>query len=530
MAHIQPEIEQYLDFLGQAQSYPEKPDEVQLIQTHASVIALTDQFAYKLKKSVNFGFLDFSTLAQRHSACLEELRLNRRLSKGIYQDVIPIYWDGSRLDFEPIEGEIVNYAVKMRRMQESGFLVNLIQKPDFKLQQMDLLVEKLCDFYQSQEPRPEVLAWGTPEKLSVSIRDNLKSMQEFVGFTVPIWACEIITEKQELFLNHRQGLLLKRIDEGKIQDCHGDLRSEHIYLENDQVHIFDCIEFNESFRFIDQLNDLAFLLMDLEYRGHYDIAHYFAQKIIPKLEEDLVTELLDFYKIYRAAVRGKVNSLKAQEHEIAPKIQEESIQKARHYYQWALKYAVLGSMPTIIAVLGGTATGKSTLSRTLSEFLPIKHLNSDLIRKTLAGVDPFERTPLEEVPRVYSEEMSRKTYEKLLEEGLATVRQEGIVILDATFRQKELMEILHQTTRAAHIRLILVQTTAPEEVIKARLKSREAQKTVSDMRLDTYRPEAFAYTYSIEEFGDLAIYADTTEALEIFIPGLLRKFAAIDQD
>ena len=420
----------------------------------------------------------------------------------------------------------MNYVVKMLKMKDEGFLINLIKNDNFSLTKIDDLIVLLVDFYQSQKSTAEIQEWGKPENLSLSILENIQSMQNFEGFTLPTWASQLIYQSQAEFLDKNKDLFLARMQENKILNCHGDLRAEHVYYADNQVQIFDCIEFNEGFRCIDQLNDLAFLMMDLEYRGRYDIAFYFMQKIMTQLEKKSVNDLLNFYKTYRAAVRGKVNSLKAQEHEVAEDSRKESQKKAQRYYQWALKYVVFGSQPTILAVLGGTATGKSTLSKSISKALPARHLNSDVIRKTIAGLDPYERTPFDDIPKVYSEEMNQRTYDILLEQGLQVVKKEGMVTLDATFRQKALMEKLKEISQEENIRLILLQTTAPEEIIKARLKARESQKTVSDMRLDTYRPEAFDYEYAIEDYGDIALRIDTTGPLEDLIPGVMRRLIA----
>ncbi|MEO1654824.1 MAG: AAA family ATPase, partial [Bacteroidota bacterium] len=438
---MDPSTEDYLNFLSKAAHFPEQPSRVKIIQTHASIVALTDAFAYKLKKPVDFGFLDFSTLDNRHFYCQEELRLNRRLSQDIYLDIVPLYFDETKLSFENKPGRIVNYAVKMRRLREAGFLVNLIQDPQFPPHRLDTLILLLQKFYAAQSPRADKQHYGGQKNLKEMVEGNLSPLPDWEGFSIDSRTRKLISQEQRKFIQDQASLLDERVRRQKILEGHGDLRAEHIYYEGAQVQLFDCIEFSEALRYLDPLNELAFLYMDFCYRQRADLGDYLFQEMIPQLEAptDQVKDLFKFYLVYRACVRGKVNSLKAQENEVDAETREISRKKAQGYFRLALRFSILGSEPHLILVLGGVASGKSTLARRISEMLGLHHLNSDVLRKDLAGQAQNKPTPSEKIAQVYSEEMTQKTYKLLQENGQNLLHREGAVVLDATYRNPELL-------------------------------------------------------------------------------------------
>ncbi len=513
----QPDLESYLQFLSNPLSFPEKTARVQLIQTHASVVALTDEYAYKMKKAVDFGFLDFSSLAQRQFYCQEELRLNQRLSEGIYLEVLPIYGAGNQLSFSAqAEAQIVNYVVKMKRLDEDRFLIHLIQEESFADENLNPLIERLGKFYQSQPVDTEIQLWGSVEKIQQSVEENFEQMQPFVPNILSSLAFQTLRDAQSDFLVEQSGQFEERVQANKILEGHGDIRAEHIYYEQaNQVHLFDCIEFNERLRYLDPLNDIAFLAMDLDYRYRPDLAEYFTQAMRSYLEEqEEVRQLLDFYKCYRACVRGKVNGFKAQEKEVGAPAQEESLKKARRYFKLALRYALLGSSPTLVVVMGGVATGKSTMASALSEAWDAPHLNSDVVRKRLAGIPPKSPTPEALRDQVYSEEMTQRTYEALVTQGLDGISSQGLVVLDATFRYPPFLEMLQKRTREKGLKLILIQTYAPEEVIKARLQERDHKGNVSDMRIRQYDAKQHQPQYDLATVHPAYLKIDTTPSLE----------------
>ncbi|NJL14540.1 MAG: AAA family ATPase [Microscillaceae bacterium] len=490
-----PSTVQLLEALVLPGAYPQPTQSVTIIQTHASIVALTDAFAYKLKKEVHFGFMDFSTLERRRFYCQEELRLNQRLSEGIYLEVVPLYqYPDGRICFVPSpSGNIIEYAVKMRRLEESKFLIHLIGEAQFDPIRLDGLAEKLAHFYNTQTPSLEITQMGGLASVKRNCNENFFQTQSLAPELCPPLLAKISQDYQVRFLEQHADWFASREAQGKIKDGHGDIRAEHIYLEHNQYHLYDCIEFNPHFRCLDQLNDLAFLLMDFEFRGRADLARYFAQKMLPMIEAAPVEPLLTFYKSYRAWVRGKVNALKAAEAEIPAPQREESRLKARRYFGLAAHYALFGTRPQLVVVMGGVATGKSSLARALHQHLGWPHLNSDVVRKQLAGLPLTNLTPDSLQKKLYQPEMSQKVYQTLLEEATRLMQVWPGVVLDATFRQAdyllELSRRAHQQDWGFH----LLETFASEEVVLQRLKNREVRPNVSDMRLEKYlqNKEAF---------------------------------------
>jgi len=497
-------------FLSKPAVYPEKTETVEIIQTHASVVAVCDNYVYKFKKGVNFGFLDFSSLEKRKFYCAEELRLNRRLAKEIYIDIIPLYLSKSGYSFTGTSGQTTEFAVKMHRMKEPFFLVNLIKESHFDIQKIAVLADKLADYYRQYPVSEAGQAWGERDKIQLSIEENFNQIQAFVGHSLSSLAFEMLRKYQFDFLDRNDLCFEQRLKAGKIKDCHGDLRAEHIYFLEEGVDIYDCIEFNERFKCIDQVNDLAFLSMDLTYRKRYDLAAYFLEKILPQIEEEAsISALLDFYQVYRACVRGKVNAMKAQETEIGLEGQKESRIKAQNYFGLALRYALLGSTKTLLITLGGVASGKSTLAAACAKYLFIPHLNSDVIRKQKAGINPLHRGSEAERKSLYSDEMTTTTYQTLLSEGLEAINKNGAVILDATFRDTKWLYELKKESEQQGLRMVIVKAQAPAQIIKARLAEREKKQNVSDVHLEDYQEDQFGFKADLSDFEEV-ILADTT--------------------
>ena len=232
---------------------------------------LAAPYAYKIKKPVNFGFLDFSTLGKRHYFSEREVVLNRRLCPTVHLEVVPIFLREGRLAFGAFD-EIVEYAVKMRKLEDRYFMLRLLKKGQVGPQELDRLVSTLKTFYEGQNPTEEVAAWGRIEKLKISTDENFRQTEDFIGFTISQPAFETIRFYTDNFYLRNADLFETRIREQRIRDCHGDLHLEHIHISPATLSIYDCIEFNDRFRYIDVANDVAFLAMDLDFHGRPDLS------------------------------------------------------------------------------------------------------------------------------------------------------------------------------------------------------------------------------------------------------------------
>ena len=478
--------EQLLPFLLNPQSNPHRPRTVRLVQTHASFVFIAPPFVFKVKKPVNFGFLNFSTLEKRRHFCEREVALNRRLSPNIYLGVVPISTREGRFTFG--EGdEVVEYAVQMRRLANGYFLDQLLERGGLLPGDLDRIAVALKEFYLAQDPTEEVESWGRIVRLRIGTDENFRQTKEFIGHTISRPAFETIRLYTDQFYKRHAGLFQSRVRNRWIRDCHGDLHLEHIHLTPRALHIYDCIEFNDRFRYVDVASDAAFLAMDLDYEGRPELARYFARRMAAELNDDGMPLLMDFYKCFRAFVRGKVESLHSVAHAAPEKEREAATERARRYYRLALQYTVAGSRPLVLAVMGPIASGKSTLAHALGAELGWEVYSSDYVRKKMAGFPLYERSGAAARRRLYSAAMTEDTYDRLLTTAEAQAKNGHSVILDATFARREHRELLAERFGRRGFTWRVFEAQASNAAVKQRLRAREAKPDeVSDARLEDF--------------------------------------------
>ena len=326
-----------IDNLLDPRFLPDKTERVSLTQTHISLVFLADEFVYKIKKPVNFGFLDFSTLKKRRYYCHQEIILNRRLSKGIYIDVLPITYDGKIYRIGIGQGSIVEYAVKMKRLPDEMIMKSLFIQGKLKDKHLKEIAKVLARFHLTASNSNDIDKFGEPEIFKVNTDENFAQVQKYIGTTIQKNDFDALKRWTGNFYNSNRELLWRRIKAKKIRDCHGDLHMEHICLTED-LPIFDCIEFNDRFRYTDVVADIAFLLMDLEFHGGNRFSKILWNSYKEMADEPDVDSLLTFYKVYRAFVRGKVGSFQLDDENIGIEKKEEAIQKSSRYFQLARSY------------------------------------------------------------------------------------------------------------------------------------------------------------------------------------------------
>ncbi|MGD2125589.1 MAG: phosphotransferase [Desulfobacteraceae bacterium] len=318
-------------------SLPDETKNVSVVQTHISIVFVADRFVYKVKKPVNFGFLDFLTLEKRAHFCHQEVKLNRRLAKDVYIGVLPITFDGKRHSMRVTTGDIVEYAVKMKRIPNEKLMKSLFERGELTKDHLHKIAQVLARFHLNALRNPEIDAYGEPERFKVNTNENFEQVKKYVGITVQEEIFGALKRWTDNFYGVNRNLFLERIRQGRIRDCHGDLHMEHVCLTED-LQIIDCIEFNDRFRYSDAIADIAFLLMDLDYHGGVNLSHLLWEAYKKLTNEENVESLLIFYKVYRAFVRGKVNSFQADDETIGDDEKEEAIQRARAYFQLAFSY------------------------------------------------------------------------------------------------------------------------------------------------------------------------------------------------
>lgn len=335
------ELPAFIEHLLKPYSFPHPAEEVRLVQTHISYVLLAGDFVYKFKKPVDFGFLDFTTLEKRHYFCEQELLLNRRLCPTLYLGLVAVCRKNGGFVLVPVaekSDEVVEYGVLMARMPEERMMTNIIKAGRLTAEMIDSICDILVPFYAHAESSREIRKFGTAQAVSVNVFENFAQTEKFVGNGVlSKKQFDLISSYARGFLE-RKDLFENRIMEGRVRDCHGDLYSANICLA-DRVYIYDCIEFNQRFRYCDVASDVAFLAMDLDFHGLDSLSRRFIDRLRLASKDDGLMEMLNFYKCYRAYVRGKIGLFTAYAPEVDPRTKEYSLAQAGNYFSLAEKYA-----------------------------------------------------------------------------------------------------------------------------------------------------------------------------------------------
>ncbi|MGA3110830.1 MAG: phosphotransferase [Candidatus Bathyarchaeia archaeon] len=325
-----------IDALMTPEAYSEDTGEIELIQTHISFVFLTEKFVYKVKKAVNFGFLDFSTLQKRRIFCEKELELNRRLCPEIYLKVVSI--NKSRGIKIGGEGETVEYALKMKRLPQEAIMTRLLSENKVNNKTIDELARTIARFHQNAQCNETINEFGSSQIIKLNWDENFDQTKKYVDQTIPAAEYKFLENQVGNFMKANNALFEGRIKKGKIRDCHGDLHSGNIFI-TDKICIFDAIEFNDRFRYSDVASDIAFLAMDLDFQQRPDLANYLIDRYVAYSKDKELTKVLAFYKCYRAYVRGKVISFKLDDPSVNEKEKTEASKDAKAYFKLAAKYA-----------------------------------------------------------------------------------------------------------------------------------------------------------------------------------------------
>jgi len=321
-------------------AYPEPTRGVALIQTHISWVFITDNFAYKVKKPVDLGFLNFTTLRRRHHYLQEELSLNRRLCPEIYLGVLPIVQGPEGLCIGG-KGNPIEYILKMVRMPQDRMMDEVADRGELQKEHLDRIIDRLVPFYAMAATGPRINKYGEPAIIAYNHEENFVRTQALTGQLFSRELFEEIRDFARSFLSRHRALFLKRIREGRIRDCHGDLHMKNICLA-DGIHIFDCIEFNHRFRYGDVAADIDFLAMDLDFHGFGDLSRHFVARFAEASRDPELLQMLDFYKCYRAYVRGKIHAFTAQDPAQGPEARAQALKTGRAYFALAGEYAEAG--------------------------------------------------------------------------------------------------------------------------------------------------------------------------------------------
>jgi aminoglycoside phosphotransferase family enzyme len=331
-----PELEALVKALSNPKAYPHSPKSVELVQTQISFVFLAGDYVYKVKKPVDFGFLDFTTLEKRRFYCDQEVVLNRRLCPNIYVGVVSITKKGKSFLVEG-SGKEVEYAVKMRPLPYQRMMDRMLQSDQVTLQMVEMVAKRLAEFHRRAEISEELANIGGLDTVAKNAEENFSQVISYVNQTITKEQYERIKSYTHSFLKKNAALFAKRVKECRIRDCHGDLHAAHICFI-DGLCIFDCIEFNDRFRYIDVASEVAFLAMDLDFHRRPELSKHFADAYVKASGDKELLHLLDFYKCYRAYVRGKVESFQLDDPHISEDQKAEKLAVARRYFELAEAY------------------------------------------------------------------------------------------------------------------------------------------------------------------------------------------------
>ena len=327
---------QVVEALMKPEAYDEEPGKIELTQTHISFVFLTRNFVYKVKKAVDLGFLDFTTLEKRRFFCEKELELNRRLCGDMYLEVVPI--NRSNVIKIKGEGETVEYAVKMKRMPQEKMMNKLLEENKVDSKLIDRIAKIIVEFHSKAETKRRISEFGSLVIIETNWKENFEQTREFVGKTISMKEFKVIRERIDDFMKNNVSLFEKRMAEGRVRDCHGDIHSGNIFVAN-RIYIFDAIEFNERFRYSDVASDVAFLAMDLDFKERGDLSNFFVDRYVKYSGDQELMRLLPFYKCYRAYVRGKVISFKLKDPSVGSEEKSAAMKEAKAYFKLAFTYA-----------------------------------------------------------------------------------------------------------------------------------------------------------------------------------------------
>jgi aminoglycoside phosphotransferase family enzyme len=322
--------------LLESQAYPHKSQAIELVQTQMSYIFLTGEYVYKVKKPVNLGYLDYTTLEKRYFFCHQELELNRRLCPGAYLAVVPIVEEKTGFRIEG-SGKAIEYAVKMKQLPQDRMMDVLLPRGQVTLEMVAMVAAKLAEFHKRAETNQEITAFGKLDIIRQNTDENFAQTEKYIGISITAEEYQHIKNYTDNFIDSNASLFDKRVREGRIRDCHGDLHTAHVCFTDD-ICIYDCIEFNDRFRYSDVASEIAFLAMDLDRYQQAGLSRHLVTTYVRLSHDEELLKLLDFYKCYRAYVRGKVESFKLDDPYIPEEEKAKVLTAAQSYFQLAKSY------------------------------------------------------------------------------------------------------------------------------------------------------------------------------------------------
>ncbi len=478
-----PEQQWLIDSLQNPELYDHPVQRFEVIETHISWVILTGEFAYKIKKPLDFGFLDFSSLEKRRHNCLEELRLNRRLAPHLYLDLVKISGSKTHIELNG-SGPAIEYAVKMVQFPQSAQLDCFPEENGLSNIIMDQLAEKVAHFHLQASPAPENSAWGSAGHVRKTVLENFEHIRSALQDETQLMQLAGLEQWSRKQLDTLAAWIDGRKARGFVRECHGDMHLRNIALWNDDILIFDCIEFNEGLRSIDVISEIAFLIMDLEVRSKKTQAIHFLNSYMAITGDFEGLQLLHFYKVYRALVRAKVDILLVLQEQPGSEEQVQTLTDFSRYLELAEAYT-RPRTPLLLVSHGMSGTGKSSGARVLADKIPAIIISSDIERKRFFTDSRGPGTSSEFEKGIYTPEMSAKTYNHLAELARGLLSAGFSVIIDAANLKRGQRELFSIVSKDLDIPFIILSYTASEETLKTRVDQRARRgRDISDATVE----------------------------------------------
>ena len=459
-----------VEALRDPRCYPHPVDRLHVVETHISWIVLTGPYAYKIKKPVNLGFLDFGTLEARRFYCEEELRLNRRLAADLYLEVVAISGSPERPRIGAGD-RVLEYAVKMRQFREDGLLDRVQARGELLPAHIDALAQQIASFHQACERTLAGAALGSPESILQLARQNFEQVSALLADAADRARLERLRDWSESKGRALSDAFGTRQRDGSVRECHGDLHLGNVFLENETILIFDCIEFNANLRWIDVMNEIAFMVMDLWHRDHPDLARRFLNAYLELTGDYAGLATLPFYMVYRAMVRAKVTLIRSVQPDLSVEQKQFDQSEYRRFIRLAERFSTRQRL-WIALTHGVSGSGKSHFAQQLLERCDAIRIRSDVERKRIHGLAREAASGSPVGAGLYAEAATRLTYERLSKLAATLLDAGWPVIADAAFVERGQRDLLRAQARRLGVPWLILDLRAPETTLRKRVAER----------------------------------------------------------
>jgi aminoglycoside phosphotransferase family enzyme/predicted kinase len=495
--------------LQNPRSYDHAVGEVGVIETHISWVLLTGSYAYKIKKPVNLGFLDFSTLEKRRFYCQQELRLNRRLAPSLYLDVVAVTGSAEHPRLHG-SGPAIEYAVKMRQFPQQSQLDRVLTRGELYPQHIDALASTVAAFHADVAIAKPTEAYGDPEQVHETVLENFDRVLSGLRDEKAAERLLDLRRWAQREYERCRPILAMRKQRGYVRECHGDMHLRNMALLDGEVLVFDCIEFSETLRWIDVISEIAFVVMDLDDRRCPHLGRRFLNAYLEHTGDYGSLEVLHYYLMYRAMVRAMVDSIRIRQSSMDEAEKRRVLDEYRSYLTLAEQYTQ-AARPTLVITHGLSGSGKTTFAQALLEHYPAIRIRSDVERKRLFGLAAAARTRPGIDRGLYTAEATERTYDRLHELARVILKAGYSVIVDATFLKQVQRREFQRLAEECGVPFLILDCEAPDQILRERVSQRgqadasEANRAVLERQLARREPLT-------EAEQTLAVTVDTTKA------------------